>query len=401
MPKFFYEAIDPAGQKVTGTEEAATQDELVSGLVAKGIQPLKIKRLQQLEALWESRRSRFSHDNLLYFTKELADLLGAGIPVERAMAILAESADEEQVKELIREVRSQIQGGKKLSEALSAWPAIFDSLYINMIRVGEMGGVLPNVLSRLGDFLERSRETRKFIINSSIYPCILLLVGILSVFVLVTFVVPKFGQIFEDMNQPVPFATAIIISASTFVRQWWWVMALVTILVTVGFYTWIKSPEGRRQWDSIVLKIPVAGPFVRTVQMSRLFRTLGTLLESGVPILKGISLGSEVITNSVIRKAMEEVYKGVRQGRSLSHLLKKSGEFPSLVVHLVAVGEETGKLAKMLLKIADDMDAKIQNDTKMYLAMVEPVTIVLMGLVIGGIILSMLMAIFGINDIAM
>ena len=401
MPRFFYEALDAGGQKISGTQEAKSRDELISGLVSQGMQPLKIKRLQQIEALWQSRRSRFSHDNLLYFTRELADLLGAGIPVERAMAILAESAEEEQVQELIKEIRSDIQGGKKLSEAISAWPAIFDSLYVNMVRVGEMGGVLPGVLSRLGDFLERSRETRKFIINSSIYPCILLFVGILSVFVLVTFVVPKFGQIFEDMNQPVPFATAIIIEASTFVRQWWWVMAIILTAAGVGFWSWIKSPDGRSQWDRIVLKLPVAGPFVRTVQMSRLFRTLGTLLESGVPILKGISLAAEVITNSVIRRAMEDVYKGVRQGRSLSHLMKNTGEFPSLVVHLVAVGEETGALAKMLLKIADDMDAKIQNDTKMYLAMVEPVTIVLMGLVIGGIILSMLMAIFGINDIAM
>ena len=401
MPKFFYEAIDPAGHKVTGTEEAESRDELVASLVSKGVQPLKIKRLQQIEALWQSRLSHFSHDHLLYFTKELADLLGAGIPVERALAILAESAEEAQVRKLIKDIRTQIQGGKKLSEALAAWPSIFDSLYVNMVRVGEMGGVLPSVLSRLGDFLQRSRETRKFIINSSIYPTILIFVGILSVFILVTFVVPKFGQIFEDMNQPVPFATAIIISASTFVRKWWWVMALAIASGVAGFYLWLKSPDGRAQWDRIVLRIPVAGPFVRTVQLSRLFRTLGTLLESGVPILKGIALGSEVITNSVLRGAMEDVYKGVRQGRSLSHLLKKSGEFPSLVVHLVAVGEETGALDKMLLKIADDMDAKIQNDTKMYLSMVEPVTIVLMGLVIGGIILSMLMAIFGINDINM
>ncbi len=401
MPNFHYEALDASGQKISGTQEANSQDDLVASLVAQGIQPLKVKRLQQLEALWQSRRSSFSHDNILYFTRELADLLGAGIPVERAMAILEESADEPRVRQLIRDVRADIQGGKKLSEALSRWPEIFDSLYVNMVRVGEMGGVLPDVLSRLGDFLERARETRKFIISSSIYPSILMLVGILSVFILVTFVVPKFGQIFEDMNQPVPFATAIIIDASTFLRQWWWLIAGTAAVAGAAFHYWKRSPEGARQWDRIVLRLPVAGPFVRTVQMSRLFRTLGTLLESGVPILKGISLAAEVITNSVIRSAMEDVYRGVRQGRSLSVLMKRTGEFPSLVVHLVAVGEETGALSRMLLKIADDMDAKIQNDTKMYLSMVEPVTIVLMGLVIGGIILSMLMAIFGINDIAM
>ncbi len=401
MPNFYYEALDASGQKISGTQEANSQDDLVASLVAQGIQPLKVKRLQQLEALWQSRRSNFSHDNILYFTRELADLLGAGIPVERAMAILEESADEPRVRQLIRDVRTDIQGGKKLSEALSRWPEIFDSLYVNMVRVGEMGGVLPDVLSRLGDFLERARETRKFIISSSIYPAILMLVGILSVFVLVTFVVPKFGQIFEDMNQPVPFATAIIIDASTFLRQWWWLIAGTAAVAGAAFYYWKRSPEGARQWDLIVLRLPVAGPFVRTVQMSRLFRTLGTLLESGVPILKGISLAAEVITNSVIRGSMEDVYRGVRQGKSLSFLMKRTGEFPALVVHLVAVGEETGALSKMLLKIADDMDAKIQNDTKMYLSMVEPLTIVLMGLVIGGIILSMLMAIFGINDIAM
>jgi len=401
MPNFAYEALDPRGQRIQGTDEAPSQDALLTQLTSRGLQPLSVRRVRPIHAVWRWPTARLGQEELLYFTKELADLLEAGVQLERALAIVGDSADQPHVQELLASIRQEIQGGGNLSEALSSHPEIFGRLYVNMVRVGELGGVLPLVLKRLDDFLERSRQIRKFIVTSSIYPGILALVGILSVFVLVTFVVPKFGQIFDDLNQPMPVMTQVIVNLSVFLRQWWWALLLAAAAAGGGVFSYIRTPEGKAWWDRVVLRLPMAGSMVLRIELGRLSRTLGTLLESGVPILKGISLAAEVVSNTVIRAALDDLYKGVRQGQSLSQLMRRSHVFPSLMVHLVAIGEETGAMGAMLLKIADDMEEKVQHDTKMYLSLVEPVTIVVMGIVIGGIILSMLLAIFGINDVAM
>ncbi len=399
MAEFAFEAIDSKGKRVSGTQEAASQEEVVSGLISKGLQPIQVKRLHSFQAILEFGKKRVSLDDVLYFTGELADLLEAGVPLERSLLILSDATEKEEVRGLVKEIKDAIHGGKTLSEALSQHKDVFDSLYINMVKVGELGGVLPQVLRRLGDFLERSRQIRKFIISSSIYPAILAFVGLVSVFILVTFVVPKFGQIFQDINQPMPAMTSFILGASLFLRKWWWLLFLIVAGLALSFRIYIKRPEGRRWWDNFKLNMPLVGPFVRRIELGRFARTLGTLLESGVPILKGISLSGEVVGNTVIRDAVRELYAGIRQGKSLSLLMKKSRVFPPLMIHLVSVGEETGGLSRMLLKVADDFDEQVQSDTKLFLSMLEPITIVVMGIIIGGIIFSMLMAIFGINDV--
>ncbi len=399
MPEFAFEAIDSKGKRISGTREASSRDEVVSSLISKGLQPINVKRLHSFQAFFENGRKKISLDDVLYFTGELADLLEAGVPLERSLLILADATDKEEVRNLVREIKEAIHGGKTLSEALSQHKDVFDSLYINMVKVGELGGVLPKVLRRLGGFLERSRQIRKFIISSSIYPSILAFVGLVSVLILVTFVVPKFGQIFQDINQPMPTMTRFILNASLFLRNWWWLLVFGTLFFVVAFKYYIKKPEGRLWWDALKLKMPLVGPFVQKIELGRFARTLGTLLESGVPILKGISLSSEVVGNSIIRAAVRELYSGIRQGRSLSSLMKRTSVFPPLMIHLVSVGEETGGLSRMLLKVADDFDEQVQSDTKLFLSMLEPITIVVMGIVIGGIIFSMLMAIFGINDV--
>ncbi|MEZ0328032.1 MAG: type II secretion system F family protein [Dissulfuribacterales bacterium] len=400
--KFSYEAINSSGSKVSGTEEAATEQALINKLLALGLQPIKIKKQHTLEGLLHLHTGpKLTQDDLLFFTRELADLLEAGVPLERSMTVIADSTDKPAVKELVTTVRRDIQGGKGLSGALSNHPALFDKLYVNMVTVGEMGGVLPEVLRRLGTFLERSRQIRRFILTSSIYPGMLLLVGFASVTILVTFVVPKFGQIFKDLNQPMPLATELIVNTSSFIKDWWWMIAAFIAVAVGGLYTSFHTPNSRIWWDKTLLRLPLAGGMILRMELARLTRTLGTLLESGVPILSSISLASDVLENSQIRAQMEVMHKGVRQGRALSQIMKQSSLFPPLVVHLVSIGEETGDMGKMLLKVADDLDEKIQHDTKLYLSMVEPVTIVVMGLLIGGIILSMLLAIFGINDVSL
>jgi len=400
MPEFSYEAINHKGERISGTSSAPSRDEMAASLVAKGLQPVQLKRLRSFETFFEFKKNKIGIDDVLYFTSELSDLLEAGVPLERSLTILADATDKKDVRKLVLDLRDSIHGGKSLSEALGAYPDVFDKLYVNMIKVGELGGVLPGVLNRLGDFMERSRQIRKFIISSSIYPSILAFVGLVSVFILVTFVVPKFGQIFQDLNQPMPLMTRLILDASLFLQQWWWLIFLILLLAYMLFRFQINTPEGRARWDELKLRLPLMSKFIKQVELGRFARTLGTLLESGVPILKGISLASEVVGNTVIKKAVQELYKGVRQGKSLSLLMRKSGIFPSLMIHLVSVGEETGGLPRMLLKIADDFDDQVQSETKIFLNMLEPITIVVMGVVIGGIIMSMLLAIFGINDVS-
>ncbi|RUM87527.1 MAG: type II secretion system protein GspF [Thermodesulfatator sp.] len=400
MPEFSYEAINHKGERISGTSSAPSRDEMAASLVAKGLQPVQLKRLRSFETFFEFKKNKIGIDDVLYFTSELSDLLEAGVPLERSLTILADATDKKDVRKLVLDLRDSIHGGKSLSEALGAYPDVFDKLYVNMIKVGELGGVLPGVLNRLGDFMERSRQIRKFIISSSIYPSILAFVGLVSVFILVTFVVPKFGQIFQDLNQPMPLMTRLILDASLFLQQWWWLIFLILLLAYMLFRFQINTPEGRARWDELKLRLPLMSKFIKQVELGRFARTLGTLLESGVPILKGISLASEVVGNTVIKQAVQELYKGVRQGKSLSLLMRKSGIFPSLMIHLVSVGEETGGLPRMLLKIADDFDDQVQSETKIFLNMLEPITIVVMGVVIGGIIMSMLLAIFGINDVS-
>ena len=401
MPKFAYEYLDQAGRRASATEEAESAESLVQSLVRRGLQPIRVRRVRTLQTiLGERRKKGLGYEDLLYFTKELSDLLNAGVELERALRILEDAADKEEAKALVSELRAAIQGGSTLSEALSAHPETFKPLYVNMVRVGELGGVLPQVLSRLDGFLERSREIRRFIVSSSIYPAILMGVGIISVFILVAFVVPRFGRIFEDLGQPMPLPTRIVVGVSTFLADWWWLGALSLAVGLFALRAWLRRPEGRAAWDRFVLRVPFLGPLLLRIELGRMCRTLGTLIESGVPILKGISLASEVVGNSVLRESMDEIYKGVKQGRAMSQLMRKSGVFPSLIVHLVAIGEETGRLDAMLLKVADDLDRKVTSDTKTMLALLEPATIVLMGVVIGGIIFSMLLAIFGINDVA-
>jgi len=401
MPNFIYEAIDIQGQRITGQEEAVSQEAIIDVLIKKGLNPISVKKAQAFDTFFiQFFKKDLSKDDLLYFTGELGELLNSGVPLERSLVILEDSAEKKNIKELVKKIRIDIQGGKSLSASLSQHPDIFDKLYVNMVTVGEMGGVLPLILKRLETFIQKANQVKKFIITSSIYPAILAFVGLISIFVLITFVVPKFGQIFEDMNQPMPLMTQLLVNFSSLIKSWWWIIFIFITGSFIYFQQVIKSREGKIWWDQFKLKTPLFGDMLLRIELGRFSRTLGTLIESGVPILRGISLSSEVISNVILKEKFDEIYKGIKQGKALSQLMKKAAVFPSIVVHLVTIGEETGAIGDMFLKIADDLEEKVQNDTKMYLSMIEPLTIVVMGLIIGGIIMSMLLAIFGINDVS-
>ncbi len=296
-------------------------------------------------------------------------------------------------------LQDALKKGTNLSDAMAEKPEDFNDLYVNMVRVGEMGGILPSVMERLSEFIGRTEEIKKYVISSSIYPAILLSVGFLSLLVILGFVVPKFAGIFADMGQEIPLSTQILLEISNFLRLWWWLLLSGFIILAIFLWRFLKTEQGRTLSDKNILKVPYIGDVMLDIEMSRFSRTLGTLIKSGVPLMKALHIVKAVVANSQVKDAVEHIYKQVKEGRSVSSLMRERKIFPPLVVQMVSLGEETGKIGDMLVSVADDLDRKIQSKIKTYLSLLEPFSILYLGLLIGGVVVSMLTTIFGVNEI--
>ncbi|MBF0101683.1 MAG: type II secretion system F family protein [Desulfobacterales bacterium] len=400
MEQFRYEALDTQGKRIVKAEEARSRQELLLLIQARGQILLRWldtegKKGKQAQ---KARRS-LSSKHLLQFTRDMSHLMKAELPMDRALSVIVESSTEKPIKEMVVYLKESIQGGSSLSEAMTSKSNDFSELYINMVRVGEMGGVLPLILEKLNRLLERSEEIKKFIISSSIYPIILLIVGILSLFIIMGYVVPKFASIFIELGQTIPFSTQVLISMSEFIQHWWWlIIGLITGFI-VFMKQYVKTSQGKKQFDRWILKMPYLGEIMLEIQISRFCRTLGTLTQSGVPILKALSIVGAVLTNTVIKAASDYIYQQVREGKRISNLMKEKPVFPPMVVQMATLGEETGRIGEMLVSAADDLDQKTQEKIKAFLTMLEPLTILFMGLMIGMIVVSMLSTIFGINEV--
>ncbi len=268
-----------------------------------------------------------------------------------------------------------------------------------MVRVGEMGGILPSVMARLSEFIERSEEIKKYVISSSIYPVILLSVGLLSLGVILGFVVPKFAGIFADLGQELPLSTYVLLEMSNFIITWWWLLISLSIILSLLFWRSMKTSKGRMLYDKNILRVPYVGEVLLDIEMSRFSRTLGTLVTSGVPLMKALHIVQSVVSNDQVKEAVTHIYSQVKEGRSVSSLMRERKIFPPMVVQMVSLGEETGKIGDMLVSVAEDLDRKIQSKIKTYLALLEPFSILFLGLLIGGVVVSMLSTIFGINEI--
>ena len=400
MTRFSYEAIDDSGRKVRGSEEAVGREELIDSLRERRMHPLVVREAGAGRWRISSQRGKkISHYDQLFLTRELATLLEKEVALERAVSIVASNSGHEGVSQLMADINRALRGGNKLSHALRGHAHLFSRFYISMVQVGEEGGVLALVMQRLALYLERSRQVRDAIIKASVYPAFLVLFGMVSVLALVLFVVPKFAQIFQDLNQPMPLPTQIIADSSVFLRQWWWLFLGGLVAAWLAGARWRRTEGGRVAWSRWSLRLPLFGRLRHQVELATFIRALGTLMESGVPILRGLALAGEITENAVVRAAIDGVYQQVRKGRSLSLAMRDDPFFSPQVVHLTAIGEEIGNSGQMLLKLADDLETKLEHDIKMMLALIEPVTIVVMGLVIGGITITMLLAIFGINDL--
>ncbi|MBF0257897.1 MAG: type II secretion system F family protein [Desulfamplus sp.] len=402
MPLFRFEAINPDGKKMAETMEARDRDEILLILQARGsvlLRWLNEKSSTGIGITLFSTGRSLSNARLLQLTSDLAHLFRSGLPIDRALSIAGSATSDSKIKEMTVYLQDALKKGTNLSDAMAEKHHDFNDLYVNMVRVGEMGGILPSVMERLSEFIGRTEEIKKYVISSSIYPAILLSVGFLSLLVILGFVVPKFAGIFADLGQQIPLSTKILLEISNFLRVWWWLLISVFICLFLFLWRFLKTDQGRNIMDKNILKVPYIGEVMLDIEMSRFSRTLGTLIKSGVPLMKALHIVKAVVANSQVKDAVEHIYKQVKEGRSVSSLMKERKIFPPMVVQMVSLGEETGKIGDMLISVADDLDRKIQSKIKTYLALLEPFSILFLGLLIGGVVVSMLTTIFGVNEI--
>ena len=406
MPQFSYEVMNSRGERLVDAADAPDREELLLRLQRQGLTLIrwldasgKVGRRQQKKRFQWRSKTGMRRPQLLDFTRELAHLTREDVPVDRALAILMEVAGDQSTRETAKYLRTSLQGGKNLSAAMADRPQEFNDLYVNMVRAGEAGGILPQILTKLGEFLEQSEEVRRYIISSSIYPSILLSVGFLSILIIVGFVVPRFADIFADLGQQLPLSTRMLMSASHFLQRWWLVLVALLAACVFGGRRLAQTPNGKNFLDRVSLRLPGLGSLGLDIQVSRFARTLGTLIMSGVPLLKAIEISGKVVSNSLIRLDIDRIYQQVKTGKRISQLMREGGIFPVKMIQMVTLGEETGQIGKMLETAASELDRTIEIRIKRYLALVEPIAILLMGLIIGAVVISMLSAILGINDI--
>jgi general secretion pathway protein F len=410
LAQFQYRAVDPQGKVVEGTIEAAEVPAVVARLHDRGLIPLNVGAAAEaararaprvaLPKLSAFGRRRVRGRELLILTQELSALVSSGLPLDRSLATLAELADNPELKRIMTEVLHAVQGGKSLAEALGQHRA-FPPLYVNMIRAGEIGGFLELVLQRLGEYLERAQQLRDEVKSALTYPVLLTCAMGGSLLVLLVYVLPKFSALFTDMGKALPLQARLVLGLSDALRGYWWVFCGAVALAVGGVRYSIRTPRGRYGWDQWKLRLAVVGTVLRKMEVASLARTLGTLLKSGVPMLQALGIVREIVGNQVIARALGEVEAGAREGAGIAGPLAHSGVFPQLAVQMIAVGEETGRLDEMLIRVADHFDREVRGQIQQFTRLLEPVLILVMGLGVGFIVISMLSAIFSVNDLPM
>ncbi|MEW6077242.1 MAG: type II secretion system F family protein [Thermodesulfobacteriota bacterium] len=406
MPAYSYKATDAGGKLIAGTLDAASEKDAVALIQGMQCIPIRISpaggsRLglnADLSGALSLLINRVSTREVVAFTQDLSTLLSAGVPLDRALAILIDVAAGDRFREIVRDILKSVQSGSFLSGALEKYPRVFSPFYVSMVRAGEAGGVLEDVLMRLGAFMESSQDFRDYIKSAMIYPLFLLLVGGVSIIILLTFVMPKFSVIFADMGQAIPLSTRILLALGAILKTWWPLILGGTAAAFVLIRRWLSTPAGGRRLDSWKMRFPVVRELVRKIEVARFARTLGTLEQSGVPILQALSLVRDIIRNRVISEALEAVYTRVKKGEKLSRSLTEIAAFPPLAIQMIIVGEETGRLGEMLLRVAENYEKASRETIRRLVSLLEPAMILGMGVVVGFIVISMMMAIFGMND---
>jgi general secretion pathway protein F len=402
---FAYRAADQRGQTVDGVMEAPDVRAVVEHLQRDAYFPIKIAVQDQhrrwLGLAWsEMGGRRVAGRDLVSLAHQLATLLEAGLPLDRALAIQAELAPTARLRSIMADVLRTVRGGSSLADALAKHhPRPFSRLYINMVRAGEKGGVLETTLRRLAEFLAESQEFRDALVSALIYPALLIGVGSVAVVFLMTFVIPRFAAIFEDLGATIPWPTLVLLEVSGGLQRYWWVLAGLALALLLATRMILATPRGRLAADRLLLQLPIAGEVIRKTEVARFTRILGTLLRSGIGMLPALTVVKEMLANQVLAGAVDQLADGVRRGAGLARPMTDSGAFPPLAVHMVRVGEETGRLEEMLLRVAGELESDTRKLVKRLIALAEPCIILVMGVVVGFIVIAMLMAILSVTDI--
>lgn len=403
MPLYRYKALNLRGETLDGQMEAASDGEVVLRLQEQGHLPIEARLASEGggESAWKSlfKPKPFGGQRLVQFTQQLATLLGAGQPLDRALTILLELPEDEAARRVVADVRDAVRGGTALSTALERQHGTFSRLYINMVRAGEAGGSMFDTLQRLADYLERTRALRGRVINALIYPAILLVMVGLSLLFLLGYVVPQFAAMYESLDATLPFFTQVVLGIGLFVRDWWPLLVVVPALALWGLDRKLRQPAFRAAFDDWILRQKVFGTLIARLETARLMRTLGTLLKNGVPLLVALGIGRNVLGNRALAADVEAAADDVKNGVGLSTALAKGKRFPRLALQMVQVGEESGAMDTMLLKTADTFDQETGQALDRMLAALVPVITMLLAAVVMVVILAVLIPIYDLTNV--
>src|SRR6184192_1346499 len=401
MITFSYQARDMSGKIVSGIQDALNEDNAVTSLMSRGLMVLS---LQQKSVATKARKKTWSvkETDLVLFTRQLSTMIEAGISLVQAMTALYDQCDpkrQRSLRHIISDVTTRVQGGETFNESIAKHPRVFDRLFVSMVKAGEHGGLLAEILDRLAGFLEASARLRKKVKSAMTYPVIVVCIAFAITTFLIVRVVPIFGEIFADFGAKLPAPTQFLIDVSDFVRSQWYFLILGIGGTIFGIRTFLRSTRGKQLWDRWKLKLPIFGPLVHKICMSRFARTFAQLIRSGVPILEVLDIVGGTSGNHVVESAIKEVGADVEKGDNLSVSLSRKSIFPPMLLRMVAAGEATGKIDTMLEKIADFWDEEIEAMLDALTSLIEPMLIVFLGVLVGGIVIAMSLPIFNLNEV--
>lgn len=401
MAAFHFKAVASDGRLRTGVLHAPTERHVAAELRKQGLAPVYVGLRPpggfalRLPSFGGRRRK-----DVLLFTQELSTLLNAGVPLDRALSITAELTERSEFRQVVLDVLRVLKGGRSFADSLAVHPEYFSDLYVNMVRAGEASGALAPVFERLAAFEQTRDDLRNYLISSLIYPALLVLVGLASILVLMYFVVPRFAAVFEQSHLTMPAPTRAMLETSRFVQNYGWIGILASLVALAGLRAYIATPAGRLWWDSFRLRLPGLGEALRKAETARFAAAMATLIAHGVPLVQSIGIAGAILNNRRMARSLDGVAQGVKRGEGIAGPLKRAGEFPPLAGHLLTVGEETGRLDEMFARMAEIYDAETRASIKRFTSLFEPLIILVMGVLVGVLILSMLLAITSINEVA-
>jgi general secretion pathway protein F len=409
MPHFQYSAKEGPNKVVTNIIEADNSDQAIKKIIQLGLTPLDIfpASAQTLTASEKKAAPKVaftffkavSLSDLVVFTRQMSDLIEASVPILRTLQLVTNQTQNPRFKKIVEELTASVRDGQSFSSALARYPTIFSSLYINMVKTGEVSGKLNLVMTRLADYLEKQKDTRGKIIASLSYPILIMFVGVLTVFVLLTFVIPKLSVMFEDFDQKLPLPTIILMNVSSFFAHFWWAIIFGFVLTGVYLKRLLQTPLGKERLDTFLLKLPFLGDFFRVIEVAQFTRTLGTLVESGVVITSALNSVYYVVDNTVFKREVKKIADEVTNGRSLKAALRNTTFFPERAVNMISVGEETGELSRGLNKVADIFEREADQVIKTLVSLLGPIVLILIVSVVGCVVIALLLPILQMNTI--